>query len=328
MTQALYYKPSYERLRDRIHAIAPDLDVAVYDEDGRIFHNGREVAFADIAPEWFWIHSELFFSNKLKPYFELMLQSQSIQWLHTINTGLDKLPYLELVERGVTVTNNHAQAIAIAEFTLGQVLAYYQHVVDNHAAQQAKQWKHRGFREIMGSRWLFVGFGEIGRETAKRAKAFGAHITAVRRNPNGEGLADTVVAQQQLNDVLPQADVVVLACASNDSTRDIADAPFFAAMKDGSVLVNIARGDLVVESALKDALDKGIPAHAILDVFNEEPPAADSWVWAHPRVTLTPHTSNGGTGMRTRSEANFFDNLERIVKDLPLLNHVGRADIV
>lgn len=328
MTQALYYKPSYERLREHIHAIAPDLDVAVYDEDGRIFHNGKEVAFADIAPEWFWIHSELFFSKKLKPYFDLMQQSKSIQWLHTINTGLDKLPYLELVERGVTVTNNHAQAIAIAEFTLGQVLAYYQHVVDNHIAQQAKQWKHRGFCEIMGSRWLFVGFGEIGRETAKRAKAFGAHITAVRRNSNGEGLADVVVTQKQLNEVLPHADVVVLACASNNTTRDIANADFFAAMKEGSVLVNIARGDLVVESALKEALDKGIPAHAILDVFNEEPPAADSWVWTHPRVTLTPHTSNGGTGMRTRSEANFFGNLERIVKGLPLLNSVGRADIV
>ncbi|MGV3592375.1 MAG: hypothetical protein ACO1PZ_11850, partial [Gammaproteobacteria bacterium] len=74
MTQALYFKPSYERLRERIHALAPDLDVTVYDEDGRIFHNGSEVAFSDIAPEWFWIHSELFFSQKLKPYFALMLQ--------------------------------------------------------------------------------------------------------------------------------------------------------------------------------------------------------------------------------------------------------------
>src|SRR5690606_20176660 len=147
--------------------------------------------------------------------FELMLQSPSITWLHTVNTGLDKLPYLDIVERGVMVTNNHAQAIAIAEFTLGQVLAYYQHVVDNHAAQQAKEWKHRGFREIMGSRWVVVGFGEIGRETAKRAKAFGAHITAVRRGSSNEGIADVVVTQAQLPEVLPQADVVVLACASN-----------------------------------------------------------------------------------------------------------------
>lgn len=328
MTQALYYKPTYDRLRDRIHALAPDLDVVVYDEQGRLFHKGREVAFDAIAPEWFWIHSELFFSQKLRAYFELMLQSPSIKWLHTVNTGLDKLPYLDLVERGVIVTNNHAQAIAIAEFTLGQVLAYYQHVVENHAAQQAKGWKHRAFREIMGSRWLLVGFGEIGRETAKRAKAFGAHVTAVRRNQSTEGIADAVVTQAQLPDVLPQADVVVIACASNTTTRNIADARFFGAMKEGSVFVNIARGDLVVEDALRAALDKGVPAHAILDVFNEEPPAPESWVWAHPRVTLTPHTSNGGSGMRARSEANFFGNLERMVKGLSPLNRVSRADIV
>jgi phosphoglycerate dehydrogenase-like enzyme len=328
VTQALYYKPSYERLRERIHALAPALDVAVYDEEGRIFHHGKEVTFSDIAPEWFWIHSELFFSQKLKGYFDLMLQSPSITWLHTVNTGLDKLPYLPLVERGVTVTNNHAQAIAIAEFTLGQVLAHYQHVVDNHAQQQAKGWKHRGFREIHGSRWVLIGFGEIGRETATRAKAFGAHITAVRRGASDEGIADVVVTQAQLAEVLPQADVVVLACASNASTRDMANAAFFGAMKEGSVLVNIARGDLVVENALQAALDKGVPAHAILDVFNEEPPAAGSWVWTHPRVTLTPHTSNGGTGMRARSESNFLGNLERMVKGLPLLNRVGRADIV
>jgi phosphoglycerate dehydrogenase-like enzyme len=150
----------------------------------------------------------------------------------------------------------------------------------------------------------------------------------VRRGTSNEGIADRVVTQAQLPEVLPQADVVVLACTSNASTRDIADARFFGAMKEGSVIVNIARGDLVVESALQAALDKGIPAHAILDVFNEEPPAAHSWVWTHPRVTLTPHTSNGGTGMRARSEANFLGNLERMVKGSPLLNRVGRADIV
>lgn len=328
MTQALYFKPSYERLRERIQALAPALDVAVYDEDGRIFHEGREVPFSVIAPEYFWIHSELFFSPRLLDYFKLMLQSPSIKWLHTVNTGLDKLPYLDIVERGVVVTNNHAQAIAIAEFVLGQVLAHYQHVVDNHARQQEKAWKHRGFREIQDSRWVLIGFGHIGQHTARRAQAFGAHITAVRRGTNNEGLADAVVTQAQLPQVLPAADVVVLACASNQSTRNMVDARFLGAMKEGSVLINIARGDLVVESALQAALDAGCPAHVILDVFNEEPPAPGSWVWTHPRVTLTPHTSNGGSGMRGRAERNFLDNLELIVKGQPLLNQVGRGDIV
>jgi phosphoglycerate dehydrogenase-like enzyme len=122
--------------------------------------------------------------------------------------------------------------------------------------------------------------------------------------------------------------VVVLACASNAETRNLVDSHFLQAMKDKSVLVNIARGDLVVEADLQQALDAGKPEYAILDVFNDEPPAAESWVWHHPRVLLTPHTSNAGSGMRARSTAIFLDNLQRMVADEPLLNQVSRRDIV
>ncbi len=328
MTQALYFKPSYERLRDRISAIAPALDVVVYDEAGRLWSGGREVLATEIHPEWFWIHSELFFSPHLHDYFRLMLHSKSIKWLHTINTGLDKLPYLELVERGVAVSNNHGQAIAIAEFVFGQLLAHYQNVHDYRAKQQEKVWKHRGFREVQGSHWLLIGFGEIGRALAQRARAFGAEVTAVRRQPDNSGLASAVVTPAELPALLPVADVVVLACASNAETRDLVNDHFLARMKEKSVLINIARGDLVVEQDLRRALDVGRPEFAILDVFNHEPPAADSWVWAHPRVSLTPHTSNAGSGMRARSEATFLENLARAVAGEPLLHQVRRRDIV
>lgn len=328
MTQALFFKPSYERLRERITAIAPDLDVILYDEEGRITRNGNPVALESIQPEYFWIHSELFFSPRLQDYFDLMLASPSIRWLHTINTGLDKLPYLELVDRGVSITNNHAQAIAIAEFVFGQVLAYYQDVYDYRAKQQQQLWKHRGFREIHGSHWVVIGFGHIGQSIARRAQAFGASVTAVRRGAADEGCADAVAQTAQLSQILPTADVVVLACASNAATRNLVDASFLAAMKDKSVLVNIARGDLVVEADLRTALDAGKPEFAILDVFNEEPPAAQSWVWQHPRVALTPHTSNAGSGMRRRSEEIFLANLQRSVSGAALLNQVQRGDIV
>jgi len=326
--QALYFKPSYDKLRDRIHAIAPDLDVVVYDEAGRLWHRGVEVLPKDIKPDWCWIHSELFFSPQLHEYFRLMLHLPSVKWLHTINTGLDKLPYLELVERGVNVSNNHAQAIAIAEFVFGQLLGYWQNVYDYRAKQQEKSWKHRGFREVCGTHWLIVGFGEIGKEVAKRAKAFGATVTAVRRKQDTEGLADHVAPQEQLLQELPKADVVLIACAANASTRDLVNKHFLAAMKEKSVLINIARGDLVVEAHLQAALDHGKPDYAILDVFSHEPPPADSWVWTHPRVSLTPHTSNGGSGMRARAEAIFLENLRRMTQQQPLLNHVRRNDIV
>ena len=328
MPTALYFKPTYERLQARIVAIAPDLDVAIYDEEGRITFKGREVSIDDINPEYFWIHSELFFSPRLKDYFQLMLQSPSIKWLHTINTGLDKLPYLELVEKDIAVTNNHAQAIAIAEYVLGQVLCYYQDTQDFHSKQQQKIWKHRPFREIQGTNWLSIGFGHIGQAIAQRAKAFGATITAVRRSKDDAGLADKVVNQEQLTQELPHADVVVLACASNADTRNMVNTDFLHAMKEKSLIANIARGDLVVEADLQKALDAGRPEYAILDVFNREPPDVESWVWQHPRVLLTPHTSNAGSGMRARSEAIFLENLQRMLRHEPLLNQVSRHDIV
>ena len=199
---------------------------------------------------------------------------------------------------------------------------------DYRAKQEQKSWKHRGFREVHGCHWLIVGFGEIGKEVARRARAFGATVTAVRRKQDTEGLADFVATQDQLPQELPKADVVVIACAANASTRDMVNRHFLDAMKEKSVLINIARGDLVVEAHLHAALNHGKPDYAILDVFNHEPPPADSWVWTHPRVSLTPHTSNGGSGMRPRSEANFLDNLARMVQGQPLHNVVRHSDIV
>jgi len=329
VTQALYYQSSYERLRDRIAAVAPGLDVCIYAEDGRIFHKGREVAISDIAPEYFWIHTELFRSPRLKDYFITMLDCPSIKWLHTANTGLDQLPYLDLVERGVVVTNNHAQAIAIAEYVFGQVLAQFQDVQGARRAQQQGSWQPQAFREVQGSHWVLVGFGHIGQEIARRARAFGARVTAVRRrHDTGSGLADAVVTQAELPHVLPTADVVVLACTLNAQTRHLANAAFLGALPERAVLVNVARGDLVVEQDLQAALDRGRPGFAVLDVFNTEPTPPDSWVWRHPRVSLTAHCSNAGSGMRARSDTLFLDNLAHAMQGLPLQNVVSRSDIV
>ena len=328
MPQALYFKPSYERLQQEIKANAPNLDIVLYDEEGRLWRGGVEVPRDAVAPEYFWIHSELFFSSRLEDYFRLILDSPSARWLHTINTGLDKLPYLELVRRGVQVSNNHSQAIAIAEYVLGQVLHHFQGIERFRAQQRDRVWEWRRFREICGSRWLLVGFGHIGRAVAQRARAFGAEITALRRRGDGEGLADRVIRREALPEALGLADVVVLACAANQQTRAMVDADFLGAMREGSVLVNIARGDLVVEADLRRALDRGIPEYAILDVFNQEPPAPDSWVWEHPRVSLTPHSSNAGHGMRARSDRLFLDNLARMVRGGTPLNLVTERDIV
>ena len=211
---------------------------------------------------------------------------------------------------------------------MGNVLSHFQNLPDYADKQQKGVWKYRPFREIYHSRWLIIGFGHIGHQIARRAKGFGVHITAVRRGKRDEGLADQVLSLDSMGDALKAADVVVLACGSNESTHNLVDKNFLAQMKDDSVLVNIARGDLVVEEDLREALDQGKPAHAILDVFNEEPLSEESWVWQHPHVSMTSHCSNGGSGMRARSDDLFIENLNRMVVGQLLLNEVSEKDIV
>lgn len=329
MKQTLFYKPSYLRLKEAIdRVVAGRLEIILYDEDGGFWRDGKALPADAICPAYYWIHFELLSSPRFKDYFQLILASPEARWLHTINSGLDFPGYRDVLEKGVQISNNHSQAIAIAEYSLGQVLSYYQGFEEFREKQVQGIWKSRPFREIYGSRWLLIGFGHIAKAIAVRAKAFGVHIAALRRSGDGEGLADEIVGREELGAALAKADVVVLACASNDSTRGMVDKRFLAAMGEDSLLVNIARGDLVVEEDLHASLDRGRPACAILDVFNHEPPAQDSWVWQHPRVRLTPHCSNTGSGMIKRSDELFLRNLNKVLEDQALENRVSMADIV
>ena len=125
-----------------------------------------------------------------------------------------------------------------------------------------------------------------------------------------------------------RTDVVVLSLPLNANTANMVDAAFLAAMKPGSVLVNVGRGGLVDEAALLAALDAGKPEHAILDVFQTEPLPAESRFWSHPRVTATPHASPMGSGLQARSDALFVDNLTRYLAGEPLLNEVSAKDVL
>ncbi len=328
MPLALFYKPSYLRLASQIAAAAPNLQIALYDDNGQVSLDGRSVDLKDLRPDYCWVHGELLTSPRVHDYFEFMLNTDSIRWLHTVNTGLDGLPYLDLLRKGVEITNNHGQAIAITEFIFGQLFAHLQPISTYKTNQQQGVWKPKGFREIYGTRWTIVGFGHVGQEVAKRARAFGADITAVRRSMVSEGLANRVVSMNELPEVLPTTDILLLACNSTETTRGFMNDATFAAMKSDAVLINIARGDLVEPTALRAALDNNQIGYAILDVFSEEPPASDSWVWQHPKVSLTPHTSFAGSGMRQRSADIFIENLQRIVNGEALLNSVSEKDIL
>jgi phosphoglycerate dehydrogenase-like enzyme len=227
----------------------------------------------------------------------------------------------------VRLTTSHVTGIPIAEYIVRGVLNHYQRPDQWAAARDAREWTPHDFREVHGTTWVVVGLGAIGNAVAVRARAFGAHVIGVRRNPTGNEPVDECVRADRLDAVLPRADVVVLCAPGGPDTHHLMNSATFLLLRPRSVLVNVGRGSLVDEDALRAALDRGAPEVAILDVTEEEPPAADSWLWTDPRVVLTPHSSAGGTGRYARSADVFCDNLARWLDGGPL-DHEVTADSI
>jgi len=327
VTVAMYDK-SYDHIGDRLNALGLDIEVLIFDRDGELYKGGKAVLPAEIDVDYLWLSTHLNADNAQSMAFELAMSCKSVGVMQTFNAGLDNPVYKKISDKGVRICNSSAQAVAISEYTMAHVLSLL-HPIDEQRDQQArKEWKMAPFREIWRTNWLIIGYGPIGQELVKRAKAFDANITVVRRSPATSEVVDRAGTIADLGEFLPDADVIVLACPLNDETRGFAGKDFFAAVKPGAILVNIARGKLIDDAAMIAALDDGRVAHAVLDVFHTEPlPEADP-LWSHPNVRLTPHTSFAGNGGRARWDELFLDNLSRFVKGEPILAEVDPKDIV
>lgn len=298
------------------------------DGAGRLTLEGAELSPNEAAIDAAWANAEVFESPIAREFMIAILKSPAPRWVQSGGAGFDHPIFRQLVTKGVRLTTSHGQAIGMADYVLAQVLDRFQRGPERRAAQAGGVWRRLPFREIMGSSWLIVGFGAIGQAVAARARAFGAAIAGVRRNLAPHPLADRIVALDGIGKALAQSDVVVLCAPLNGVTRHLANEGFFAAMKPGSVLVNVGRGGLVDEAALLTALDRGSPAHAILDVFETEPLAPRSPFWRHPAVTLSAHCSGATEGQGRRNQALFLDNLGRFLAGEPLLGEVDPRDVL
>ncbi len=288
------------------------------DAEGGLTLGGEAVVAEDAAPTLAWATQDLFFSPVARDFMVTLLKSPGLKWLQSASAGVDNPIFGQLVSRGVRLTTSHGQAVGMADYVLAGVLDHFQRAPARREAQAAHAWRRIQIREILDTRWLIVGFGAVGQAVAARAKAFGAHVIGVRRNQGGDPLADEIVAPDRVVEQLPTADVVVLACPLTPATRHMANAAFFAAMRDDVVFVNVGRGGLVDEAALLAGLDAAKPAHAVLDVFETEPLQADSPFWSHPRVSVSAHCSGVGNGQDDRNRDLFLDNLERYLSGTPL----------
>ncbi len=306
----------------RVAAALAGHDLILVDGKGGIRAGGASIQAEEARAEIVWLTFDSLMGGQFDLFFDVALGG-TVKWLHTQQTGLDSPRYRDVVAKGIKLTNSHAQAPAIAEYVLANALAETWPIAASRAAQAAGEWKRMAFYELAGSHWLIIGLGEIGREIAHRAKGFGVKITGLNRNGRPDPAADATGTLKDLPKLLPTADVVVLAAARTDATTDLVNAQFVAAMKPGSILINVARGELVVDAALIAGLDKGAPGLAILDAFREEPLPKSHPFWKHPKVCVTGHTSSAGHNTLARADNFFLDNLRRYQKGEPLMSLVG-----
>lgn len=321
------YQKSYDTIKDRLDALKLDISVIPFSLDGTYAVSGKPTAPTEVDLDYLWFSPELSQDGGLKQAFEIALNTRSVNVLQTFNAGLDNPGYKKVSDKGIRICNSSAQAIAISEYVMAQVFAVYQPLAEQRELQAARQWQRTPFREINRTNWLIIGFGPIGRATAERVKAFGATTAVVRRSPQTGPFVDRAGTMADLPEFLPEADVIVLACSLNDTTRGFAGTSFFSQIKPGAVLLNIARGGLIDDAAMIGALDDGRLATAVLDVFHTEPLPIDDPLWSHPKIRMTSHTSFAGGGVRGRWDELFLDNLPRFVNGEQLLNEVNPADI-
>ena len=277
----------------------------------------------------------------------VVAQALRLRWIHAPAAGVGTFLTPTVLTRRITLTNSRGvHAIPIAEHTLGMLVGLardFRGAIRDQLAgrlDRERWWIGSGRPVDLRGRTLgLFGYGAIGREIARRARAFGMRVIAVRRHPEAtpdwdpallraldlpaeEPKLDKVLGPRDLPAMLGEADAVVIAAALTQETEGVFDAAAFRCMKRGAWLLNIARGKIVREADLVQALRQGQVGAAALDVFETEPLPRGSELYTLENVILTPHVSGNSNHFWDRALALFRENLRRDAAEAPLLNQV------
>lgn len=258
---------------------------------------------------------------------EFLDQTPGLRWLHTVSAGVERLLIPEVMERdGFTLTNNSgAYDIPIAEFVIAAILSAAKHLPDYQRAQEASRWdREHTHTELRDATLVVLGMGSIGGEVARLACGLGMKVIGVRRRLDLSGIpgVSRVVPPEQLAAVAAEADFIAVTAPLTPATRGLVSREVIARMKPGAWIVNIARGAIVDEPALLEALKEKRIGGAAIDAWWTEPLPPDSEWWKLPNVIATPHSSHSSPRVRERTLALFLENLRRWKAKEPLLNVV------
>jgi phosphoglycerate dehydrogenase-like enzyme len=259
--------------------------------------------------------------------------ARNLKWVQSTAVGVEWLKALMESGRDVLITNvRGVHSDTIAEHAIALVLALRRRLHVAAARQATRTWSQTELQEVRNpplseSRLVVVGLGAIGSRVAVLARGLGMRVTGVRRRPDQPvpDAVEQVTGPEGLKAALASADAVVLAAPKTAETRAMIGAEELAVMRPSAVLVNAARGRLIDDAALVDALERGVIAGAGLDAFGREPlPDADP-LWRLPNVLITPHTAPFGGDYWEAAVDFFLQNMTRFRRGEPLVNVIDRA---
>jgi D-3-phosphoglycerate dehydrogenase len=267
--------------------------------------------------------AEVFYGFHLPDVFA---RARKLKWIQSSAAGLDKILVPELINRGFTITNaSGIHSAAVAECAWSLTLAIGRSLHTYVRQQQQHCWQWAPLIDMFGGTAGVIGRGGIGRQYARVARAFDMRVIAV--DPHVREKPETVAdlwPMSGLDDLLRQSDVVLISCPYTRETHYLVDRARLAIMKPTAILVNIARGGIIDEAALVDALRAGKLGGAGLDVTEIEPLPPDSPLWDTPNLVISPHCG-GISAHRVRKLIEFFcENLRRYVAGRTLLNLVDQ----
>ena len=259
---------------------------------------------------------------------KLLARAKNLKWIHSRSAGLDSLLFPALVESPVPLTNGRGVfSQSLGEFAIAGALFFAKDFRRMLRNQEAGRWEQFNVHELRGATMGIVGYGDIGRAIAERAKCMGMRVLALRRNPKlseGDAHVDHVYGLEQLNEMLPECDYVTAAAPLTPETKSLIGAVAFAAMKKTAVIINVGRGPVIDEPAMLEALSSGQIRGAALDVFTVEPLPEGHPFYKMENVLLSPHCSDNTQDWLDQAMLFFYQNLERFHKGEPLLNVVDK----
>lgn len=322
--------PLEQRQKQRLEDAAPGCELRVRGLTGECF-DGR-LGFTDLAERPLLTEEDMGWADILLGNVSpsLLKHFSRLRWIQTGSAGVE--PYLQpgVLPENVLLTNSTgAYGLAIAEHMLGMLLELMKKLELYRDAQKTGDWQSLGaVKAIYNSTVLVLGMGDIGGEFGRRCKALGAKVIGVRRTVREKpDYADEVATLDELDSLLPCADVVAVTLPGTEATKNLISRERIARMKDGAVLLNVGRGSIVDTEALCDALESGKLGGAGLDVTEPEPLPPEHRLWRLPTAVITPHISGYYHLKETHERIVGLaeENLRRFLAGEPLRNQIDFA---